>query len=454
PVAGRIPHFFPPFLTTNRFGSLPHSQTPRCESRLFTSRLPAAALCFGTRATLADLLLCNDARRHAMPSSSALVDHAPSMSEIARDQARQHVGVTADKKDTAVCPTDDEALTPRRRATRTWDYVWRSGVAGGMAGCAAKTLVAPLDRVKILFQASNPQFAKYTGSSFGVATAMRDIYRSEGGLGLFRGHSATLLRIFPYAGIKFLAYEQIRAVIIPDRNYETPMRRLLTGSLAGVTSVFFTYPLEVVRVRLAFETKREGRSSLASICRQIYNEQPVEKTAAARLPNAPAAVSGAAGAVESVAPRIGFINFYRGFYPTLLGMLPYAGMSFLTHDTVSDLLRHPSVAQHTTLPRKKNQPSDKPAPLRSWAELSAGGIAGLISQTSSYPLEVIRRRMQVGGAVGDGRRLKLGETARTIFQERGIRGFFVGLTIGYVKVIPMVAVSFYTYERMKLVFGI
>lgn len=284
---------------------------------------------------------------------------------------------------------------------------------------------------------------------------MKDIYRSEGGLGLYRGHSATLLRIFPYAGIKFLAYEQIRAVIIPDKDHETPIRRLLSGSLAGVTSVFFTYPLEVIRVRLAFETKREGRSSLRSIYRQIYNEHPVKETAAARLPNAPPVTAGASIPVaEPLAPRIGFTNFYRGFLPTLLGMLPYAGMSFLTHDTVSDLMRHPSIVQHTTLPRRKNQPADKPAPLRSWAELTAGGVAGLISQTSSYPLEVIRRRMQVGGAVGDGRRLKLGETARTIFRERGIRGFFVGLTIGYVKVIPMVAVSFYTYERMKRVFGI
>jgi hypothetical protein len=29
------------------------------------------------------------------------------------------------------------------------------------------------------------------------------------------------------------------------------------------------------------------------------------------------------------------------------------------------------------------------------------------------------------------------------------RGFWVGLTIGYVKVVPMVAVSFYVYERAK-----
>lgn len=287
---------------------------------------------------------------------------------------------------------------------------------------------------------------------------MKDIHHSEGVLGLYRGHSATLLRIFPYAGIKFLAYEQIRAFIIPDRAHETPMRRLVSGSLAGVTSVFFTYPLEVIRVRLAFETKHESRSSLTSICRQIYHEQPTPKTATARLPHAPAAVGAAAEAtattVQTVAPQSGLINFYRGFAPTILGMLPYAGMSFLTHDTVSDLLRHPSIAQHTTLKPKKSHPPGKPAPLRSWAELTSGGIAGLISQTSSYPLEVIRRRMQVGGAVGDGRRLRIRETAAMIFRERGFQGFFVGLTIGYVKVIPLAAVSFYTYERMKLVFGI
>ncbi|KAI4137959.1 MAG: hypothetical protein L6R39_007024 [Caloplaca ligustica] len=141
------------------------------------------------------------------------------------------------------------------------DYVLRTGLAGGLAGCAAKTIVGPLDRVKILFQASNPQFAKYTGSWFGVVTAMRDINRQSGVRGLFRGHSATLLRIFPYAAIKFLAYEQIRAVLIPTKSHETPLRRLFSGALAGVTSVFFTYPLEVVRVRLAFETKEVGRGA-------------------------------------------------------------------------------------------------------------------------------------------------------------------------------------------------
>lgn len=268
---------------------------------------------------------------------------------------------------------------------------------------------------------------------------MSEIYRQDGMLGLFRGHSATLLRVFPYAGIKFLAYEQIRAFFIPNKQHETHIRRLVSGSLAGATSVFFTYPLEVIRVRLAFETKSHGRSSLSSICKQIYYEQPA---------------AAATSAAEAVATKSGFINFYRGFSPTILGMLPYAGMSFLTHDTMGDLLRHPLVAKWTTLRQPKNAPEGKAAPLQSWAELLAGGVAGLVSQTSSYPLEVIRRRMQVGGAVGDGHRLRIAETAALIMKERGVSGFFVGLTIGYVKVVPMVAVSFYSYERLKTLLGI
>lgn len=50
--------------------------------------------------------------------------------------------------------------------------------------------------------------------------------------------------------------------------------------------------------------------------------------------------------------------------------------------------------------------------------------------------------------------MKIAETARMVFLERGWTGFFVGLTIGYVKVVPMAAVSFYVYERGKWWLGI
>ena len=390
-------------------------------------------------------------------------------------------------QDPALQPTSGDNITTKTHIhertinKKSWDYVLRTGAAGGFSACAvwyswstesrcfanylvqAKTVVGPLDRVKILFQASNPQFAKYTGSWSGLAKAMSVIWREEGSRGLFRGHSATLLRIFPYAAIKFAAYEQIRANLIPNKAQETPFRRFVSGSLAGCLSVFCTYPLEMIRVRLAFETKRDSRSSFSRICKQIYHEQPpsVNHSPAhlntSTIARAAASTANAASVVvDKVTPRTGFSNFFRGFTPTLWGMLPYAGASFLTHDSAGDLMRHSRIAKYTTLPNSSNRNHDpnKPPQLVWWAELITGGLAGLVSQTVSYPLEVIRRRMQVGGVVGDGHRLGMSEVAGRIWMERGWRGFYVGLGIGYVKVIPMVATSFYVYERGKYWLGV
>ncbi|RIB04349.1 mitochondrial carrier domain-containing protein [Gigaspora rosea] len=97
----------------------------------------------------------------------------------------------------------------------------------------AKTVIAPLDRVKILFQSSNPQFQKYAGSWTGLFQATRKIYIDSGPKGLFQGHSATLIRIFPYAAIKFAAFEQIRHHLMPTRQHETHFKNFMAGSLAG-----------------------------------------------------------------------------------------------------------------------------------------------------------------------------------------------------------------------------
>lgn len=385
------------------------------------------------------------------PRARPLVEQAaPSPSPPLDNDAPVPAMAQKERADTGTA----SASKTQRADKKSTEYLIKSGLAGGFAGCAAKTVVGPLDRVKILFQTRNPEFAKYAGSWSGFPTAIRDIYASAGVAGLFKGHSATLLRIFPYAGIKFLAYEQIRARVIKNKAQETPGRRFISGSTAGMMSVFLTYPLEVIRVRLAFETQADQRSNLTSIIRKIYRERPPSVT---HNPSNPLAAT-AVHVVEKVTPTSGLPNFFRGFTPTLLGMIPYAGASFLAHDSMSDVMRWPCLAPYTTLPNTSREESattsHKPAQLRYWAELTTGGIAGFVSQTVSYPLEVIRRRMQVGAVVGDGHRLGIGEVVKRIYLERGYKGFFVGLTIGYVKVVPMAAVSFYAYERGKYYLGI
>ncbi|KAI9490582.1 mitochondrial carrier domain-containing protein [Zychaea mexicana] len=342
---------------------------------------------------------------------------------------------------TTTATTTTKNTISNREKTQSFDYVLRSGLAGGMAGCMGKTVIAPLDRVKILFQARNPVFDKYAGTFSGVFKAGRDIVKDAGVVGLFQGHSVTLLRIFPYAAIKFVAYEQFRAILMPSKAQETAGRQFTAGSMAGVTSVLFTYPLDLLRVRMAYEVKQvnKARPGLLSTCAHIYNEP-------------------AAGRTGGFSWKL--MNFYRGFLPTVAGMVPYAGISFWTHHLVTEFCRfNPSVTlwAHAPLdfdPHSKDltpaqrRKVEKP-PLNTSAELICGGIAGLVAQTSSYPLEVIRRRMQVGGLLNPEVFVSFMDTVKDIYRVKGFKGFYVGLSIGYIKVVPMVAVSFTVYDRMK-----
>lgn len=118
-------------------------------------------------------------------------------------------------------------------------------------------------------------------------------------------------------------------------------------------------------------------------------------------------------------------------------MVPYAGTSFL----VWGWLRARFIPVGS-------DPKSRP-PSRPLADFAFGAIAGATSQTASYPFEIIRRRMQVGGLVNPNRWIGFQETVRSVYQQGGLRGFYVGLTIGYLKIVPMTAVSFATWEGMK-----
>ncbi|GAA6034944.1 hypothetical protein JCM8097_009378 [Rhodosporidiobolus ruineniae] len=356
---------------------------------------------------------------------------------------------------------------PRKRRKRTDDSLRDlliSGFAGGIAGCVGKTTVAPLDRVKILFQTRSPDFQKYAGTWTGVFRASKDIYAETGVRGLLQGHSATLLRIFPYAAIKFMAYDQIHGMLMPTSEQETSLRRFTAGAAAGITTTAITYPLELIRVRLAFESHHSphDRASLLRTIRQIYTNEPPPPSSASPPPSSSASASSStsSSSSSSAAPKTSsrlastlppsssppsLAHFYRGVIPTLVGIVPYAGTSFLVWGFLkSDLL--PSLLSPEV--RKKH---------RAALDLLAGGIAGAIGQTTAYPLDIVRRRMQVGPVVHRGlagARAGFWETARGVWRTQGWRGYFVGLSIGYLKVIPMNAVSFMTWMGMKRTLGL
>jgi solute carrier family 25 phosphate transporter 23/24/25/41 len=165
----------------------------------------------------------------------------------------------------------------------------------------------------------------------------------------------------------------------------------------------------------------------------------------------------------------GFRALYRGLVATAMGVAPYVGINFAAYEALRSVLTPPG----------KNGVARK---------LSCGALAGRrshvsvirdpsdfiwlgsISQTLTYPFDVLRRKMQViglgPGALGYQYNSAL-DAARVIFKTEGIRGMYRGLwpnlcEFDYcqvalsrlmgsvtVKVAPSIATSFFTYELVK-----
>lgn len=129
-----------------------------------------------------------------------------------------------------------------------------------------------------------------------------------------------------------------------------------------------------------------------------------------------------------------------------MGIVPYAGCAFMLYERFKTLF--------LDMPGAAYQDKDQPR-LRVWSHLLAGGLAGMLGQTVSYPFDTIRHRMQLEGvAIGIPKYKHTMNAAKTIFRMEGWRGFFVGLSITYWKTMPANAIAFVVYDRMKYVLNL
>lgn len=298
-------------------------------------------------------------------------------------------------------------------------YMVRSSLAGGTAGLAAKTLTAPLDRVKLLLQGGNTSVLGFRGSTAGVFRALVFIAKRDGVSALWKGHFAMCARIGPYAAINYSCYDQYKRVLSPWVG-NPALLKLFSGSLAGMTAVAVTYPLDYVRTLLAYQIKTQKYKGIVGSLKTSYNMD---------------------GGVRAL---------YKGFLPTMYGIIPYAGMSFFSYETIKRYLS--SHAFGDVVGRFTTKPDGS---LTTSAQLGCGAVAGAIAQTVAYPLDLVRRRYQLHGvATNVPKYASTVDALRTIVQQEGVQGLFLGLSINYLKVAPAMAISFLVYERMRLVLGL
>ncbi|KAJ2491582.1 hypothetical protein IWW37_002149 [Coemansia sp. RSA 2050] len=324
---------------------------------------------------------------------------------------------------TTVLTNSDRAPAPAW-SSRYWfgnsDITWlKHLIAGGISGAVSRTVVSPLERMKILFQVQS----KGAGSSYnGVIGTLAKIWREEGIAGYMRGNGTNVVRIVPYSAVQFATYEQLKKLLIEEGKTEldTP-RRLTAGAGAGIASVAATYPLDIVRTRISVQTAHA-----------LANIEKLPKDARGRpiIPKMPGIVE---TFVEIYKNEGGLRATYRGFGATLAGVAPYIALNFQCYEVL----------------RKLFTPPGETAPSGT-RKLVCGALAGCCAQTITYPFDVLRRRMQVTSMSGI--QYKYSSTFDAIKQmikSEGVLGLYRGLVPNYLKVAPAIGVSFWSYELAK-----
>lgn len=282
-------------------------------------------------------------------------------------------------------------------------------MAGGVAGAVSRTVVSPLERLKILYQVQSAGKTEYQMS---IYRALKKMYTDEGWRGFMRGNGTNCIRIVPYSAVQFGSYNVYKRFAEPEPGADlTPIRRLICGGCAGITSVTFTYPLDIVRTRLSIQS-----ASFAAL-----------GTHEGKLPGMWATM------VNMYKNEGGVVGLYRGIIPTVAGVAPYVGLNFMVYE---------SVRGYFTSPGEKNPPW--------YRKLAAGAISGAVAQTCTYPFDVLRRRFQINNMPGMGNHYKsIWHAISTIVKEEGIAGMYKGILPNILKVAPSMASSWLSFELTR-----
>ncbi|XP_025075228.1 calcium-binding mitochondrial carrier protein SCaMC-2 isoform X1 [Pogonomyrmex barbatus] len=291
-----------------------------------------------------------------------------------------------------------EEFTKGEMVSGMW---WRHLLSGGIAGAVSRTCTAPLDRIKVYLQVHGTRHCN-------IMSCFRYMLREGGISSLWRGNGINVLKIGPETALKFMAYEQVkRAIKADNETHELGLyERFCAGSMAGGISQSVIYPLEVLKTRLALRKTGEF-NGMVDAAKKIYKQG-------------------------------GLKSFYRGYVPNLIGILPYAGIDLAVYET----LKNSYLRTHD----KKEQPAF-------WVLLLCGTASSTAGQVCSYPLALVRTRLQAEIEPDRSPNTMVGVFKDILYRE-GIRGLYRGLMPNFLKVAPAVSISYVVYEHFRQALGV
>ncbi|XP_063076321.1 solute carrier family 25 member 24, like [Engraulis encrasicolus] len=269
-------------------------------------------------------------------------------------------------------------------------------VAAGLADAVSRTVTAPIDRLKTLLQVKGSKAV-----SFGM-TELR-----AGGLrSMWQGNMVNVLKGTPQSTLQCILYAQMKSLTGGQRETLSIQHRFGMGCVSGASAHAVFYPLEVLKVRLNLQ-QASTYYGVFRCARTIYQN-------------------------ESVAA------FYRGFKPSILCMIPYAGVECAVHQSIMSWVK-----------RDPAYNSEAKLFLFSFVAFASG-------QATSYPLAVIRTRQQAHALSTSSQQassLGLRQAFLSIYERQGARGFYSGMGTSFVRAVPCALLNYTLMVKFESLFS-
>ncbi|CAL6444861.1 unnamed protein product [Bathycoccus prasinos] len=320
-------------------------------------------------------------------------------------------------------------IPDKRKEGAPWGHL----IAGGISGIVSRTVSSPLNVIAIRIAATSEATIAAANAAAGTVCAtsaaagaqmtitngatahafqtlgsgFTSIWAKEGYRGFFKGNMASSIASVPGKAIDFFAYDFYKKLLTKggDRDPEN-WERFAAGALAGMTSDTIMYPLDVISTRISLNRTRDARNSLM----QMVN----------------------------VVKETGLRGCYAGWSAAMIGVIPYAGISFGAYDTFK--------SQY-----KKIQKIDEDESIGSGPTLMCGLMAGWLASTVSYPLYYCTVRLQAGQVplLPNGKLPRVDQLIVNTVRTCGWRDLFRGYLPSSLKLMPQAGFSFLTYELVQ-----
>lgn len=265
--------------------------------------------------------------------------------------------------------------------------------AGCLGGCAGIMVGYPLDTVKVHMQTQDCRNPKYRGTW----DCLRTILAKESVSGLYRGMTSPIAGVAVVNAIVFGVYGHTqRHLSEPDRL----SAHFLAGASAGLAQTPVSSPIELAKTRLQLQSPSQGDSRGPIQClKNIYRQE-------------------------------GYRGVFKGLTITFLREGPSYGVYFVTYE----MLTKTSSKQSISTPHM----------------LLAGGLAGTASWVISYPIDVIKSRIQ---AESSDRYSGALDCLKKSVRAEGYRCLYRGLNSTILRAFPTNAATFAVVTWTFRLFG-